>query len=113
MTSMKSVTDASFTADVIGSKGLTLVDFWAPWCGPCRALEPVLEQIAEDYAGRVQVLKLDVDENPSTAAHFQIRSIPSLILFENGTPVEGMVGTVPRTQLTRLIDSRLGAGVAR
>jgi len=113
MAKTRSVTDATFAADVIGSEGLTLIDFWAPWCGPCRALAPVLEKLAEEYDGRVQVLKLDVDENPSTAAHFQIRSIPSLVRFRDGEPVEAVVGAVPRAQLAKLIDSHLGAGIAR
>jgi thioredoxin 1 len=110
MANTKAVTDSTFTAEVIRREGLTLVDSWAPWCGPCRAVAPALEQLAQDYAGRVEVVKLDVDENPSTAAQFRIRSIPAILLFRDGRPVDSVVGAVPRAQLARMIDSHLGAG---
>jgi thioredoxin 1 len=111
MANMRAVTDSTFTAEVIRREGLTLVDFWAPWCGPCRAVAPVMEQLAQDYAGRVEVVKLDIDENPTTAAQFRIRSIPAILLFKDGQPVDGAVGAAPRALFARMIDSHLGAGV--
>jgi thioredoxin 1 len=86
-----------------------LVDFWAPWCMPCRAVAPVVEQLASDYTGRLKVGKLNVDENPETAAAYGIRSIPTLALFRDGVPVEGVLGAVPKAQLEQMIRNHLPA----
>ncbi|MEF2280344.1 thioredoxin [Deinococcus sp. YIM 134068] len=96
------LTDSNFR-DEIGS-GLTLVDFWAPWCGPCRIIAPVVEELAGQYEGRVKVGKLNVDDNPVTQGQFRVMSIPTLILFKDGQPVEGMVGAQPKRAFEALLD---------
>ena len=106
---VKTVTDASFEADVLKSELPVLVDFWAPWCGPCRAVAPVLDRIAEQYAGRVTVAKVNVDENPETSMHYGIRSIPTVALFSAGEVVTGVMGVAPQQQFVRLLDDHLGA----
>jgi thioredoxin 1 len=103
------LTDGSFGTEVEGGEGLVLVDFWAPWCMPCRAVAPVVEQLAADYTGRLKVGKLNVDENPETAAAYGIRSIPTLALFKDGVPVEGVLGAVPKGQLDQMIRNHLPA----
>jgi thioredoxin 1 len=103
------LTDANFATEVESAEGLVLVDFWAPWCMPCRIVGPVVEQLAEEYSGRVKVGKLNVDESPSTAAAYAIRSIPTLALFKDGEPVEGVLGAVPRSQLQKMIQQHLPA----
>ncbi|GIL12092.1 MAG: hypothetical protein BroJett038_08120 [Chloroflexota bacterium] len=90
------VTDSNFRQVVLNSKVPVLVDFWAPWCAPCRMIAPVIEQMAKEYAGRVKVVKLNVDENPKTAGQFEVRSIPTLILFRDGRALERQVGANPR-----------------
>jgi thioredoxin 1 len=108
--SVVELTDANFALEVESAEGLVLVDFWAPWCMPCRVVAPVVEQLAEEYSGRVKVGKLNVDESPSTAAAYAIRSIPTLALFKDGEPVEGVLGAVPRAQLQKMIQQHLPAG---
>ena len=103
------VADASFERDVLQSPVPVLVDFWAEWCGPCRAVAPVLEQIATEQADKIRIVKLNVDENPETPAKFSIRGIPTLILFKNGEPVATQVGAVPKTQLTAFVERHLAA----
>lgn len=105
------LTDSSFATEVESGEGLVLVDFWAPWCMPCRAVAPVVQQLAEAYAGKVKVGKLNVDDNPETAAAYGIRSIPTLALFKDGEPVEGVLGAVPRSQLETMIRQHLPAEV--
>lgn len=100
-------TDASFDTDVLNSDGLVLVDFWAAWCGPCKAIAPVLEELAEDYQGRVKIVKVDVDANPQSAARFGIRSIPTLFVFKNGERVETVVGGRPKSEFAALLDKHL------
>lgn len=105
--SIINTTDASFDTDVVNSDGLVLVDFWAAWCGPCKAIAPVLEELAEDYQGRVKIVKVDVDANPQSAARFGIRSIPTLFVFKNGERVETVVGGRPKSEFAALLDKHL------
>jgi thioredoxin 1 len=104
---VKHVTDASFAQDVLQAEQPVLVDFWAPWCGPCRAVAPVLEQVAEAYAGRVTVAKLNVDENQQTAQQYGIRSIPTVALFKGGEVVDGVLGAAPKTFFTQMLDKHV------
>lgn len=99
------VTDATFAAEVEQADGLVLVDFWATWCGPCLAVAPVIEKLAEDYAGRVKVRKLDTDANQATAVRYKIRSIPTILLFQGGKPVDVVVGADPR--LRSILDEKI------
>lgn len=101
---ISAVTDASFEQDVIKSDTPVLVDFWAEWCGPCRMIAPVLEEIAAEAGGKFKVMKLNVDENPETPPKFGIRGIPTLILFKNGEVAGTQVGAVHKTQLSAFID---------
>ncbi len=101
------VTDGSFDSDVIKSGTPVLVDFWATWCGPCKMIAPVLEELAGEKAGQLTVAKLDVDANPETARNFQVVSIPTLILFKNGEPVKRIVGAKGKAALLREIADQL------
>ena len=105
--SIINATDASFDTDVVNSDGLVLVDFWAAWCGPCKAIAPVLEELAEDYQGRVKIVKVDVDANPQSASRFGIRSIPTLFVFKNGERIETVVGGRPKSEFAALLDKHL------
>lgn len=99
------ITDASFESDVLQSEVPALVDFWAAWCGPCKMIAPILDQLADEYDGRLKICKLDVDSNPETAAKFNVRGIPTLLVFKNGTIEASKVGALSKTQLTAFIDS--------
>ncbi|HGZ4613544.1 TPA: thioredoxin [Staphylococcus aureus] len=99
------VTDADFDSKV--ESGVQLVDFWATWCGPCKMIAPVLEELAADYEGKADILKLDVDENPSTAAKYEVMSIPTLIVFKYGQPVDKVVGFQPKENLAEVLDKHL------
>lgn len=101
------VTDDTFELDVLQSEEPVLVDYWATWCAPCKMLSPVLEEIAEEYAGRVRVAKLDIDQNRAVTERFNVRGIPTLILFKNGEAEAIKVGAVSKSQLTVFLDSNL------
>jgi thioredoxin 1 len=104
----KAVTDDSFQTDVLGAKGPVLVDFWAEWCNPCKAIAPVLEEIATDFAGRLTVAKINIDDNPNTPNTYAVRGIPTLILFKDGQPVSQKVGAAPRSVLRQWVEGALG-----
>ncbi len=102
---IKNITDASFEADVLKSDLPVLVDYWAPWCGPCRAVAPILDELAETYAGKVQICKMNVDENTAVPAQFGIRGIPTLMMFKGGELVNTQVGAGGKPQLQAFIDA--------
>ena len=101
---VKEVTDATFEQEVLKSEGPVLVDFWAPWCGPCRMVGPVLEKVADQYAGRVTVVKINVDENQQTSIAYGIRSIPTITLFSKGEVVDGVMGAAPAGHFAQMLD---------
>jgi len=101
------ITDANFEEEVLNAGDPVLVDFWAEWCGPCKMIAPVLDEIAEEYAGKLKVCKLDVDANPDTAPKYNVKGIPTLILFKNGTAEAKKVGALSKSQLAAFIDSTI------
>ena len=109
---VKDTSDSAFQADVLGSDRPVLVDFWAVWCAPCRALAPTVEAVAEKYAGSATVVKLNVDDNPAVSQRFGIKGIPTLILFKNGKEEERVVGATSEAAIARMIDKHVGAATA-
>ncbi len=101
------VSDASFKSDVLESAVPVLVDYWAEWCGPCKMIAPILDEVAKEYSGRLKVAKLNIDENPKTPGEYGIRGIPTLILFKGGNVEATKVGALSKSQLTSFIDSNL------
>jgi thioredoxin 1 len=101
----KPVTDTSFEDDVLKAKGPVLVDFWAEWCGPCKMIGPALEDISKDMAGKIDILKLNIDENPRTPGKYGVRGIPTLMVFKNGQLAAQKVGALPKNQLAQWIQS--------
>lgn len=108
MASYLTATDASFEDDVLHSDVPVLVDFWAAWCGPCRMIAPTIEQLADEYQGRARIVKVDVDTNHRTAEAYNIRSIPTLLLFKDGRPVDQLMGAVPKAQIAQKLDALVG-----
>ncbi|SNX29485.1 thioredoxin [Polynucleobacter meluiroseus] len=104
---IKHISDASFEQDVLKSDKPVLLDFWAEWCGPCKMIGPILEELSTEYGEKIQIAKMNVDENPGVPAQFNIRGIPTLILFKNGTVAAQKVGALAKSQLTAFIDSHL------
>ncbi len=100
-------TDSNFSTDVATASGLTMIDFWAEWCGPCRMLGPTIEAVADEYAGKVKVFKMNVDNNPETPTKFHIRGIPTVIFFKNGEAVDQLVGNQPKDVIVQTIQKHL------
>ena len=109
---VKDVSDSSFEADVLKSDRPVLVDFWAPWCAPCRMLAPTVEAVAEKYATNARVVKLNVDDNPQTSQRYGIKGIPTLILFKNGKEEERVVGATSKEAISRMIEKHVSSGAA-
>lgn len=107
-TAIMEVTDANFDQEVLKSEQPVLIDFWAVWCGPCRALAPVVDEVALSYTGKVKVMKMNVDENPGTPGRYGIRGIPTLLIFKGGQVKEQIVGYVPKETIEKAIDKHMG-----
>lgn len=107
MSNALAVTDSTFENEIEKHDGLAVVDFWATWCGPCRAIGPVLDQLAVEYVGKAKVAKLDVDANQKTAMRFNVRSIPAILFFKNGKLVDTVIGAVPRAKLASKFQEHL------
>ena len=105
--SIVTVTDSNFADEVLNSATPVIVDFWAEWCGPCKMIAPILEDVAKEYTGKLKVAKLNVDDNNSTASKYQVRGIPTLILFKSGNEIDRKVGALNKPQLTAFIDPNL------
>ncbi|NIO03955.1 MAG: thioredoxin [Proteobacteria bacterium] len=106
--SILNVNDNAFVIEILESNIPALVDFWASWCGPCQAIAPVVEELAREYAGRVKVAKINVEENPQTPGQYGVRGIPTLILFKNGQVFDQVVGVVPKDKLRQMLERALG-----
>jgi thioredoxin 1 len=108
MSNVTAVTDANFEEEVEKSDQLTIVDFWATWCGPCRMVAPILDQLATDYQGKVKITKLDVDANIKTGSRFNVRSIPTMLFFKGGKVVDQIIGAVPRANIEQKLQQHAG-----
>ena len=106
-TNTKPVTDQTFSADVLKAEGPVLVDFWAEWCGPCKMIGPALEELADEFAGKLTVAKVNIDDNPVTPNNYAVRGIPTLILFKNGQPAATQVGALPKSRLKDWISANI------
>ncbi|HEY8489377.1 MAG TPA: thioredoxin [Dehalococcoidia bacterium] len=107
MAKPRDVTDATFEKDVLQAERPVLVDFWAPWCGPCRMVAPIVEELADEYDGKVEFVKLNTDDNPATASRYGVRSIPTLLVFKGGQPVGQIIGFRPKQDLKKRLDAAL------
>ena len=105
MADILQISDDSFDGDVLKAEVPVLIDFWAPWCGPCRAIAPIVEELATEYEGKLKIVKMNVDDNPRTPSQYGVRGIPNLILFKGGEVKEQIVGAVPKAQLVKAIDN--------
>ena len=101
------VSDSNFESEVVNSDVPVLIDFWAPWCGPCRAIAPIVEEISSTYEGKIKVGKMNVDENQATTMKFGIRSIPTLIMFKDGEAIDQIIGAVPKGEIERVVEKSL------
>jgi thioredoxin 1 len=108
VTDLTQLTDDTFEQEIEKHEGVALIDFWATWCGPCQVIAPVIEQLAVEYEGKLKVAKLDVDANQRTAMRFNVRSIPSILIFKNGEHVDTVVGAVPKAYLVEKLEDQLG-----
>jgi thioredoxin 1 len=106
---VKDISDAEFEAQVLQSDTPVLVDFWAPWCGPCKSIAPVLDEIAGELLGQMKICKMNVDENPNTPAQYNVRGIPNLVIFKNGEVIDQIVGAVPKNELSGAIAKALAS----
>ena len=104
---VKHVTDANFDQEVLKSDKAVLIDFWAPWCAPCRAIAPLIDELAGEYAGRLKVVKVNVDDNPETPARYGVRGIPNLLIIKGGQVKEQIIGAVPKGRLVQAVDSAI------
>ena len=107
MADLMAVSDSTFDAEVLKSSLPVLIDFWAPWCGPCKAISPVIEELSKEYAGKLKVVKMNVDDNPQTPSKYGVRGIPNLIIFKGGQVQDQIVGAVPKAHLVKAIERTL------
>lgn len=108
MANVSEVSDATFDTEVLQSSTPVLIDFWAPWCGPCRAIAPIVDELATEYAGKLKVVKMNVDDNQQTPSRYGVRGIPNLILFKDGKVHEQIVGAVPKSRLAQAVQGAVG-----
>lgn len=105
---IEEISDNNFEQEVLGSDAPVLIDFWAPWCGPCKMLAPILEQLSTDLDGKVKIVKMNIDENPETPSQFGVRSIPTMMLFQNGKQIAVKTGLLPKNNLLEWINGHIG-----